>query len=81
MNTKTFVWQVFANYTERTVKFAPTMGVWYIGDADFRTQCTLTPDVEINPNDWIGIYDVSIDRYKTFIWVYRLAYISEKYVI
>lgn len=38
--------------------------MWYIGDADFRTQCTLTPDIVVNPSDWIGIYDVSIFLYK-----------------
>ena len=51
--------QAFANYTVKTVEFAPIVRIWYIGDADFRTQCTLSPDVEIHPNDWIGIYDVS----------------------
>ncbi|XP_026327443.1 inositol polyphosphate 5-phosphatase K-like isoform X1 [Hyposmocoma kahamanoa] len=68
--------QVFANYTEKTVEFAPIMGVWYIGDADFRTQCTLTPDVEINPNDWIGIYDANFHSLDDYIAYEYLAKVS-----
>lgn len=64
--TRHFILQTFSNYTEKTVEFAPINRVWYIGDADFRTQCTLTPDIEVNPNDWIGIYDVSIIF---FLWL------------
>ncbi|XP_026327445.1 inositol polyphosphate 5-phosphatase K-like isoform X3 [Hyposmocoma kahamanoa] len=68
--------KVFANYTEKTVEFAPIMGVWYIGDADFRTQCTLTPDVEINPNDWIGIYDANFHSLDDYIAYEYLAKVS-----
>ncbi|KPI97674.1 Phosphatidylinositol 4,5-bisphosphate 5-phosphatase A [Papilio xuthus] len=35
--------EVMANYTEKTVEFAPVVRIWYIGDADFRTQCISDP--------------------------------------
>ncbi|XP_045772513.1 inositol polyphosphate 5-phosphatase K-like isoform X1 [Maniola jurtina] len=66
----------FANYTVKTVEFAPIVRIWYIGDADFRTQCTLSPDVEINPNDWIGIYDANFHSLDDYIAYEYLAKVS-----
>lgn len=63
----------FSNYTEKTVEFAPMTRVWYLGDADFRTQCTLTPDVELNPSDWIGIYDANFHNLDDYISYEYLA--------
>ncbi|XP_013164333.1 PREDICTED: inositol polyphosphate 5-phosphatase K-like isoform X1 [Papilio xuthus] len=68
--------EVMANYTEKTVEFAPVVRIWYIGDADFRTQCTLSPDVEINPNDWIGIYDADFHNLDDYIAYEYLAKVS-----
>ncbi|XP_045536608.1 inositol polyphosphate 5-phosphatase K isoform X2 [Papilio machaon] len=68
--------KVMANYTEKTVEFAPVVRIWYIGDADFRTQCTLSPDVEINPNDWIGIYDADFQNLDDYIAYEYLAKVS-----
>ncbi|XP_050666690.1 inositol polyphosphate 5-phosphatase K-like [Leptidea sinapis] len=68
--------KVFSNYTEKTVEFAPISRIWYIGDADFRTQCTLSPDVEINPNDWIGIYDANFYNLEDYIAYEYLAKVS-----
>ncbi|CAH0751323.1 unnamed protein product [Diatraea saccharalis] len=68
--------QAFSNYTEKTVEFAAISGIWYIGDADFRTQCTLSPDVEIHPNDWIGIYDANFHSLDDFIAYEYLARVS-----
>ncbi|XP_012550986.1 inositol polyphosphate 5-phosphatase K isoform X2 [Bombyx mori] len=65
--------KAFANYTEKTVEFAPINRVWYIGDADFRTQCTLTPDIEVNPGDWIGIYDANFHNLDDYISYEYLA--------
>ncbi|CAG4956326.1 unnamed protein product [Colias eurytheme] len=65
--------ETFANYTEKTVEFAPISRIWYIGDADFRTQCTLSHDVEINPNDWIGIYDADFHNLDDYIAYEYLA--------
>ncbi|XP_012550985.1 inositol polyphosphate 5-phosphatase K isoform X1 [Bombyx mori] len=65
--------EAFANYTEKTVEFAPINRVWYIGDADFRTQCTLTPDIEVNPGDWIGIYDANFHNLDDYISYEYLA--------
>ncbi|XP_026761680.2 inositol polyphosphate 5-phosphatase K-like isoform X2 [Galleria mellonella] len=68
--------KAFSNYTEKTVEFAPISRIWYIGDADFRTQCTLSHDVEINPNDWIGIYDAdfqSLDDYKVYEYLAKVS--------
>ncbi|XP_041979366.1 inositol polyphosphate 5-phosphatase K-like isoform X1 [Aricia agestis] len=59
--------EAFSNYTVKTVEFAPVTRVWYIGDADFRTQCTLSPDVEVNANDWIGIYDANFHNLDDYI--------------
>ncbi|XP_041979367.1 inositol polyphosphate 5-phosphatase K-like isoform X2 [Aricia agestis] len=59
--------KAFSNYTVKTVEFAPVTRVWYIGDADFRTQCTLSPDVEVNANDWIGIYDANFHNLDDYI--------------
>ncbi|KAJ8731513.1 hypothetical protein PYW07_004677 [Mythimna separata] len=71
MNIKTF-----SNYTEKTVEFAPINRIWYIGDADFRTQCTLTPDIEVNANDWIGIYDANFHNLDDYIAYEYLAKVS-----
>ncbi|XP_059050508.1 inositol polyphosphate 5-phosphatase K-like isoform X2 [Achroia grisella] len=68
--------QAFANYTEKTVEFAPISRIWYIGDADFRTQCTLSHDVEINPSDWIGIYDADFHNLDDYIVYEYLAKLS-----
>ncbi|CAG4969549.1 unnamed protein product [Parnassius apollo] len=68
--------QTFSNYTEKMVEFAPVVRIWYIGDADFRTQCTLSPDVEINPNDWIGIYDADFHNLDDYIAYEYLAKVS-----
>lgn len=65
--------KTFSNYTEKTVEFAPMTRVWYLGDADFRTQCTLTPDVELNPSDWIGIYDANFHNLDDYISYEYLA--------
>ncbi|KOB69023.1 putative skeletal muscle/kidney enriched inositol 5-phosphatase [Operophtera brumata] len=63
------------------IKFAAISRIWYIGDSDFRTQCTLSPDVTVNSNDWIGIYDVSVvfDTQKTveFAAISRIWYIGD----
>lgn len=66
----------FSNYTEKTVEFAPINRIWYIGDADFRTQCTLTPDIEVNANDWIGIYDANFHNLDDYIAYEYLAKVS-----
>lgn len=68
--------KTFSNYTEKTVEFSPMSRVWYIGDADFRTQCTLTPDIEINPNDWIGIYDANFHNLDDYISYEYLAKVT-----
>ncbi|KAL4707802.1 hypothetical protein ACJJTC_001748 [Scirpophaga incertulas] len=68
--------QVFSNYTVKTVEFAPISRIWYIGDVDFRTQCTLSRDVEINPNDWIGIYDAEFQNLDDYIAYEYLAKVS-----
>ncbi|KAM3965401.1 inositol polyphosphate 5-phosphatase K [Aphomia sociella] len=68
--------KAFSNYTEKTVKFAPINRIWYIGDADFRTQCTLSHDVEINSNDWIGIYDANFHSLDDYIVYEYLAKVS-----
>ncbi|XP_068633348.1 inositol polyphosphate 5-phosphatase K-like isoform X1 [Battus philenor] len=68
--------QAFANYTEKTVEFAPIHRIWYIGDVDFRTQCTLSHDVEINPNDWIGIYDADFHNLDDYIAYEYLAKVT-----
>ncbi|CAH0715695.1 unnamed protein product, partial [Brenthis ino] len=68
--------EAFANYTVKTVEFAPISRIWYIGDADFRTQCTLSPDVEVNPNDWIGIYDANFHNLDDYIAYEYLAKVS-----
>ncbi|CAH0715694.1 unnamed protein product, partial [Brenthis ino] len=68
--------KAFANYTVKTVEFAPISRIWYIGDADFRTQCTLSPDVEVNPNDWIGIYDANFHNLDDYIAYEYLAKVS-----
>ncbi|CAH0585847.1 unnamed protein product [Chrysodeixis includens] len=68
--------EAFSNYTEKTVEFAPISRIWYIGDADFRTQCTLTPDIEVNPNDWIGIYDANFHNLDDYIAYEYLAKVS-----
>ncbi|XP_035440004.1 inositol polyphosphate 5-phosphatase K isoform X2 [Spodoptera frugiperda] len=68
--------KTFSNYTEKTVEFAPITRIWYIGDADFRTQCTLTPDIEVNPNDWIGIYDANFHSLDDYIAYEYLAKVS-----
>ncbi|KAH9628835.1 hypothetical protein HF086_004995 [Spodoptera exigua] len=68
--------ETFSNYTEKTVEFAPITRIWYIGDADFRTQCTLTPDIEVNPNDWIGIYDANFHSLDDYIAYEYLAKVS-----
>ncbi|XP_072949081.1 inositol polyphosphate 5-phosphatase K-like [Epargyreus clarus] len=68
--------KAFSNYTEKTVEFAPVVRIWYIGDADFRTQCTLSPDVEINPSDWIGIYDANFHSLDDYIAYEYLAKVS-----
>ncbi|XP_026734789.1 inositol polyphosphate 5-phosphatase K-like isoform X2 [Trichoplusia ni] len=68
--------KAFSNYTEKTVEFAPISRIWYIGDADFRTQCTLTPDIEVNPNDWIGIYDANFHNLDDYIAYEYLAKVS-----
>ncbi|KAL0838987.1 hypothetical protein ABMA28_016984 [Loxostege sticticalis] len=68
--------KTFANYTEKTVEFAPISRIWYIGDADFRTQCTLSHDVEVHQNDWIGIYDAnfhSLDDYITYEYLAKVS--------
>ncbi|CAB3236737.1 unnamed protein product [Arctia plantaginis] len=66
----------FSNYTEKTVEFAPISRVWYIGDADFRTQCTLTPDIVVNPSDWIGIYDANFHSLDDYIAYEYLAKVT-----
>ncbi|XP_023934774.2 inositol polyphosphate 5-phosphatase K [Bicyclus anynana] len=66
----------FANYTVRTVEFEPISRIWYIGDADFRTKCTLSPDVDIQPNDWIGIYDANFHSLDDYIAYEYLAKVS-----
>ncbi|KAJ2948975.1 hypothetical protein O0L34_g5915 [Tuta absoluta] len=66
----------FSNYTEKTVDFEPIHRIWYIGDTDFRTHCTLSPDVQINSNDWIGIYDAnfhSLDDYIAYEYLAKLS--------
>ncbi|XP_068633349.1 inositol polyphosphate 5-phosphatase K-like isoform X2 [Battus philenor] len=68
--------KAFANYTEKTVEFAPIHRIWYIGDVDFRTQCTLSHDVEINPNDWIGIYDADFHNLDDYIAYEYLAKVT-----
>ncbi|XP_013183216.1 inositol polyphosphate 5-phosphatase K [Amyelois transitella] len=68
--------QAFSNYTEKIVEFAPISRIWYIGDADFRTQCTLSHDVEVNPNDWIGIYDANFHSLDDYIAYEYLAKVS-----
>ncbi|CAG9562048.1 unnamed protein product [Danaus chrysippus] len=68
--------KAFSNYAVRVVEFEPISRIWYIGDADFRTQCTLTPDVEVNPNDWIGIYDAnfhSLDDYIAYEYLSKVC--------
>ncbi|CAG9562049.1 unnamed protein product [Danaus chrysippus] len=68
--------EAFSNYAVRVVEFEPISRIWYIGDADFRTQCTLTPDVEVNPNDWIGIYDAnfhSLDDYIAYEYLSKVC--------
>ncbi|RVE51680.1 hypothetical protein evm_003652 [Chilo suppressalis] len=68
--------KAFSNYTEKIVEFAPISRIWYIGDADFRTQCTLSPDVEVHPNDWIGIYDANFYNLDDYIAYEYLAKVS-----
>ncbi|XP_046966100.1 inositol polyphosphate 5-phosphatase K-like isoform X1 [Vanessa cardui] len=68
--------EAFSNFTVKTVEFAPIVRIWYIGDADFRTQCTLSPDVEINPNDWIGIYDANFHNLDDYIAYEYLAKVN-----
>ncbi|XP_049873277.1 inositol polyphosphate 5-phosphatase K-like isoform X1 [Pectinophora gossypiella] len=68
--------QAFSNYTEKTVEFAPISRIWYVGDSDFRTQCTLSPDVEVNANDWIGIYDANFHSLDDYIAYEYLAKVS-----
>ncbi|XP_046966101.1 inositol polyphosphate 5-phosphatase K-like isoform X2 [Vanessa cardui] len=68
--------KAFSNFTVKTVEFAPIVRIWYIGDADFRTQCTLSPDVEINPNDWIGIYDANFHNLDDYIAYEYLAKVN-----
>ncbi|GBP61324.1 Inositol polyphosphate 5-phosphatase K [Eumeta japonica] len=68
--------ELFANYTEQLVEFAPVSGIWYVGDADFRTQCTLSPDVNVNPNDWIGIFDANFQSLDDYIAYEYLAKVS-----
>ncbi|XP_050350940.1 inositol polyphosphate 5-phosphatase K-like isoform X1 [Nymphalis io] len=68
--------EAFSNFTVKTVEFAPIVRIWYIGDADFRTQCTLSPDVEINPNDWIGIYDANFHSLDDYIAYEYLAKVN-----
>ncbi|CAH2096379.1 unnamed protein product [Euphydryas editha] len=68
--------EAFSNYTVKTVEFDPIVRIWYIGDADFRTQCTLSPDVEIHPNDWIGIYDANFHSLDDYIAYEYLAKVS-----
>ncbi|XP_021188220.1 inositol polyphosphate 5-phosphatase K isoform X3 [Helicoverpa armigera] len=68
--------KTFSNYTEKTVEFAPITRIWYIGDADFRTQCTLSPDIEVNDNDWIGIYDANFHNLDDYIAYEYLAKVS-----
>ncbi|KAG6440647.1 phosphatidylinositol 4,5-bisphosphate 5-phosphatase A isoform X1 [Manduca sexta] len=68
--------EAFSNYTEKTVEFAPIRRIWYIGDADFRTQCTLSHDVVVNSNDWIGIYDAnfhSLDDYIAYEYLAKVG--------
>ncbi|XP_028173531.1 inositol polyphosphate 5-phosphatase K-like [Ostrinia furnacalis] len=68
--------ETFSNYTEKTVEFAPIHRIWYIGDADFRTQCTLSHDVEVYANDWIGIYDAnfhSLDDYIAYEYLTKVS--------
>ncbi|XP_053609374.1 phosphatidylinositol 4,5-bisphosphate 5-phosphatase A-like isoform X1 [Plodia interpunctella] len=68
--------KTFSNYTEKTVEFAPISRIWYIGDADFRTKITLSPDVDVNSNDWIGIYDAnfhSLDDYITYEYITKVS--------
>ncbi|XP_030040753.1 inositol polyphosphate 5-phosphatase K isoform X2 [Manduca sexta] len=68
--------KAFSNYTEKTVEFAPIRRIWYIGDADFRTQCTLSHDVVVNSNDWIGIYDAnfhSLDDYIAYEYLAKVG--------
>lgn len=69
--------ETFLDYTEKTVQFSPMTKIWYVGDADFRTFCTLSQDVQVHPNDWIGIFDAdihSLDDYITY------EYVSKVYV-
>ncbi|XP_049873279.1 inositol polyphosphate 5-phosphatase K-like isoform X2 [Pectinophora gossypiella] len=68
--------KAFSNYTEKTVEFAPISRIWYVGDSDFRTQCTLSPDVEVNANDWIGIYDANFHSLDDYIAYEYLAKVS-----
>ncbi|XP_047533359.1 phosphatidylinositol 4,5-bisphosphate 5-phosphatase A-like isoform X1 [Vanessa atalanta] len=68
--------EAFSNFTVKTVEFAPIVRIWYIGDADFRTECTLSPDVEINPNDWIGIYDANFHNLDDYIAYEYLAKVN-----
>ncbi|CAG9101971.1 unnamed protein product [Plutella xylostella] len=69
--------EAFSNYTDKTVEFAPISDVWYIGDADFRIQCTLSRDVEVNPNDWIGIYDADFHNLDDYIVYEYLAKVCQ----
>ncbi|CAK1556402.1 unnamed protein product [Leptosia nina] len=68
--------ETFSNYTEKMVEFAPTSRIWYIGDADFRTQCTFSHDVEINPGDWIGIFDADFNNLDDYITYEYLGKVS-----
>ncbi|XP_063384261.1 inositol polyphosphate 5-phosphatase K-like isoform X1 [Cydia fagiglandana] len=59
--------ETFANYTEKTIKFVLNNQKWYIGDSEYRMECILSQDVEIHPNDWIGIYDASFQNLDDYI--------------
>ncbi|XP_063623921.1 phosphatidylinositol 4,5-bisphosphate 5-phosphatase A-like [Cydia splendana] len=59
--------KTFSNYTEKTIKFVLNNQKWYIGDSEYRMECILSQDVEIHPNDWIGIYDASFQNLDDYI--------------
>ncbi|KAI8436631.1 hypothetical protein MSG28_010131 [Choristoneura fumiferana] len=59
--------ETFSNYTEKTIKFVLNNQKWYIGDSEYRMECILSQDVEIHPNDWIGIYDASFHNLDDYI--------------
>ncbi|XP_077292380.1 inositol polyphosphate 5-phosphatase K-like [Arctopsyche grandis] len=67
---------VFSNHVERCVEFCLLKDVWYFGDADLPIKFTLSSDVKINANDWIGIYEdnfSNLDEYISYEYVGKVS--------